>query len=116
MMRGRVPLFRSCGKAIKQFAGGQALSEQQVRDLHEGRARLRSFMGQMARDENLRIPRVVRAMNYVHPDVLYCSDSLIRDLGDICLTFKRIAEGKGRSLHEKISHADLFCMGMHYEK
>lgn len=106
--------FHACGRAVLVSAHNEPLTEQQTNQLACGHKLLMSYIRLLCtaskQGDGAVKAMIRRVMNVVHSRTNYSStDALIRDIADICVTFRRLSEGGRRSDPGKSVPAKTLC-------
>ncbi len=107
-------LFSACGKAILIAAHNERLTEDQRMSLLNGRDALMGFINELSATprgkESATKAMVRRSMAHVHPRTDYSfAETLVRDLADVCVSFRRLAEAGHHRDHAKSIDAKYLC-------
>ena len=110
----RAGLFESCGRVILKAAHNVKLSPKERIALLHGRETLTGFIQEISATERGKETAtkamVRRCMALVHPRTDYdYSEVLIRDVADVCITFRRLAEKEHHRDHQKSIEAKYLC-------
>jgi len=122
-MPERAQIFAACGKIILQVFNkpSESVDKTQLQAVADARKCTLAIIQELAiaSENDTQIPiakQAEAALSDLHPAVPYnCYEKLIRDLGELCATFRTIENGGERSSRERVFEAKIFCDHMKEE-
>ena len=105
-------IFHTCARAVLTVALNEPLTSTHEEIFLKGREALMEFIHELSETprgkESATKAMIRRAMTLVHSRTDYSfSDALIRDLADVCVTLRKLAERGHRSDYDKNMHAKI---------
>lgn len=121
--QGQISAIRTCGSVVQTIFQKGTCTDEQIRQIREGRMRLREFIHELTANETGKkaacYERVLKALSELYPDNNYsCSEYLVRDLASACAVLKEIEDrpDEHQKVQEHLMSVALLCIFLRPEK